>query len=80
MIYFKHTKTKHKPNKTKGVLKMDRQAIRGTFEMLAQSQGFYGRLVRSIDEMDEEDREKVWSDLESQNFKDAVDLILFIGC
>ena len=59
---------------------MDRQAIRGIFEMLAQSQGFYGRLLRNIDEMDEEDREKVWSDLESQNFKDAVDLILFIEC
>ena len=59
---------------------MDRKAIRGTFEMLAQSQGFYGRLLRNIDEMDEEDREKVWSDLESQNFKDAVDLILYIEC
>ena len=53
---------------------MDRQAIRGTFEMLSQSQGFYGRLLRNIDEMDEEDREKVWSDLESQNFKDAVEV------
>ena len=59
---------------------MDRQAIRGIFEMLAQSQGFYGRLLRDIDEMLEEDREKVWSDLESQNFKDAVDLILYIEC
>ena len=59
---------------------MDRQAIRGTFEMLAQSQGLYGRLLRNIDEMDEEDREKVWSDLESQNFKDAVDLIMYIEC
>ena len=59
---------------------MDRQAIRGTFEMLAQSQGSYGSLLRNIDEMDEEDREKVWSDLESQNFKDAVDLILYIEC
>ena len=48
--------------------------------MLAQSQGFYGRLLRNIDEMDEEDREKVWSDLESQNFKDAVDLIMYIEC
>lgn len=59
---------------------MDRQAIRGTFEMLAQSQGLYGRLLRDIDEMPEEDRERFWSDLESQNFKDAVDLILYIEC
>ena len=59
---------------------MDRQAIRGTFEMLAQSQGFYGRLLRDIDEMDEEDQERFLADLESQNFKDAVDLILYIEC
>ena len=59
---------------------MDRQEIRGTFEMLAQSQGLYGRLLRDIDYMDEEDRERFWSDLESQNFKDAVDLILYIEC
>ena len=77
MLYFNHTKQKH-TNETKGVLKMDRQAIRGTFEMLAQSQGFYGRLLRSIDSMEEEDREKVWSELESQNFKDAVDLIMYM--
>ena len=59
---------------------MDREEMRQVFEDLAMSQGLYGRLLRSIDEMYEEDREKVWSDLESQNFKDAVDLILYIEC
>ena len=59
---------------------MNREEMRQVFEDLAMSQGLYGRLLRSIDEMYEEDREKVWSDLESQNFKDAVDLILFIEC
>ena len=59
---------------------MNREEMRQVFEDLSMSQGLYGRLLRSIDEMYEEDREKVWSDLESQNFKDAVDLILFIEC
>ena len=59
---------------------MNREEMRQVFEDLAMSQGLYGRLLRSIDEMYEEDREKVWSDLESQNFKDAVDLILYIEC
>lgn len=59
---------------------MDREEMRQVFEDLSMSQGLYGRLLRSIDEMYEEDREKVWSDLESQNFKDAVDLIMYIEC
>lgn len=59
---------------------MDKEEMRQVFEDLAMSQGLYGRLLRSIDEMYEEDRENVWSDLESQNFKDAVDLILYIEC
>ena len=59
---------------------MNREEMRQVFEDLAMSQGLYGRLLRDIDEMDEEDREKVWSDLESQNFKDAVDLIMYIEC
>ena len=57
---------------------MDRQEIRKVFEMLACSQGFYGRLLRSIDEADEETREEFWKDLEEQNFKDAVDVVLYL--
>lgn len=57
---------------------MDRQEIRGAFEMLAQSQGFYGRLLRDIDSLDVKDSEKIWADLESHNFKDTVDLILYM--
>lgn len=57
---------------------MDRQEIRSTFEMLACSQGFYGRLLRDIDSSPEDVQEEIWSELEEQNFKDSVDLILYI--
>ena len=36
---------------------MNRDEIREVFESLACSQGFYGRLLRQIDEADEEARE-----------------------
>ena len=57
---------------------MNRDEIREVFIQLAMSQGFYGRLLRQIDEADEEARENFWKDLEDQNFKDSVDLILYI--
>lgn len=49
-------------------------------KMLAHSQGFYGRLLRSIEEQYEEDYEN-WEAfmqyLEEQKFKDALDVIMF---
>lgn len=57
---------------------MNRDEIREVFKQLAMSQGFYGRLLRQIDEADEDVRENFWKDLEDQNFKDSVDLILYI--
>lgn len=57
---------------------MNRDEIREVFKQLAMSQGFYGRLLRQIDEADEEARENFWKDLEDQNFKDSLDLILYI--
>ena len=41
--------------------------------MLAYSQGFYGRLYEQIKDDDE-----ALSYLEEQNFKDPIDLILFL--
>lgn len=41
------------------------------------SQGFYGRLLRDM-EANEEFAEDVLSELEAQNFGDAVDLVLYI--
>ena len=47
---------------------------------LAKSQGFYSRLWQSIQEnilTDEEEYENFQQFCEQQNFKDAVDLVLF---
>lgn len=57
---------------------MNREQILDAFRSLARSQGFYGRLLEQIDSVDEETREAFLSDLESRNFKDAVDLVMWI--
>lgn len=57
---------------------MNREQILDTFRDLAKSQGFYGRLLANIDLLDEETRDAFLSDLESQNFSDAVDLVMYI--
>ncbi len=47
---------------------------------LAQSQGFYGRLLASITELrleNPEGYEEFKEELEKQNFKDAVDIVMF---
>lgn len=59
---------------------MNREQILDTFRSLACSQGFYGRLLRDIYEMDEYSRDEYLTYLESQNFSDSLDLILFIEC
>ena len=51
-----------------------------TIKDLAKSQGFYGRLLYGIEDAKENDREKyerIKVTLEEQNFKDAVDMVLF---
>ena len=50
---------------------MNKEEIRQLLESLASSQGFYQRLLDSITEED-------LDNLASRNFKDAVDLIMFI--
>jgi hypothetical protein len=57
---------------------MKRDEIRALFEKLAKAQGFYGRILSSLDAMDEDTLESVWSELEAQGFKDEIDLILFL--
>ena len=57
---------------------MNREQILATFRNLAMSQGFYGRLLNQIYSVDEETREAFLSDLESRNFHDAVDLVMWI--
>ena len=57
---------------------MNREQILATFRSLAMSQGFYGRLLEQIDSVDEETRDAFLSDLESRDFKDVVDLVMWI--
>ena len=59
---------------------MKREEIMETIKSLASSQGFYGRLYRSLMELDEEKYNEVMTELESQNFKDGIDLIMYIEC
>lgn len=55
---------------------MKREEIMETIKSLASSQGLYSRLYRDLMELDEYD--EVMTELESQNFKDGVDLVMFI--
>ena len=48
------------------------------FKSLAQSQGFYGRLLAELNDADEEVRENFWQHMENQNFKDSLDVILYL--
>ena len=59
---------------------MKREEIMETIKSLASSQGFYGRLYRKLMELDEEKYNEVMTELESKNFKDGVDLIMYIEC
>ena len=59
---------------------MKREEIMETIKTLASSQGLYSRLYRDLMALDEEKYNEIMTELESQNFKDAVDLIMFIEC
>lgn len=47
-----------------------------TIKSLSYSQGSYGRLLREIDSLTEEDKQDLINQL--PDFKDAVDVVLFI--
>lgn len=57
---------------------MKREEIMKTIRSLASSQGLYGRLYRSLMELSKEEFNKVMVELEKQNFKDSLDLVMFI--
>lgn len=55
--------------------------ILNLFRNLAMSQGFYGRLLANIEELkknDEESYENFVSMMESKNFQNPLDVILFV--
>ena len=57
---------------------MKRQEILDTIKMLANSQGFYGRLYEQI--VTAENKDEILEDLENKKFKDALDLVFFFEC
>lgn len=56
-----------------------KEMIMDVFRTLACSQGFYGRLINSIEEAGEEGQEWL-QNLEDQHFTSDLDVILFIEC
>ena len=60
-------------NETK---KQNYELFYNTIKSLSYSQGSYGRILREIDSLGEEDKQKLVDQL--PDFKDAVDVVLFI--
>lgn len=55
--------------------------IREAIKQLAKGQGSYGRLDARLDELQAEDPNKydeVMQELDAQNFKDIVDLVMYL--
>lgn len=59
---------------------MTRNDIIDAIRNLARSQGFYGRLLDALVNADEDVRDEFLDGLESQNFTDVVDLVMFLEC
>lgn len=45
---------------------------------LARSQGFYGRLIRDIESMDDDSFRELRTTLKEQNFNDPIDVVLWL--
>lgn len=59
---------------------MNRDEIMDAIKMLASSQGFYSRMYSGLCEMrdnDPDEYDQIMTQLEEQNFKDAVDMVMF---
>ena len=49
-----------------------------TIKTLARSQGFYGQILCSLNEMESENLERLKADL--PQFKDALDVVFYLEC
>lgn len=47
---------------------------------LMNSQGFYGRLYRAVNEMDDDDYDVLFNQLKNQHFNDTLDVVLWLEC
>ena len=60
---------------------MKRDEILKVIGSLASSQGFYSRLYSNLTELrmnDPDEYDRIMTQLEEQNFKDAVDLVMYL--
>lgn len=57
---------------------MNRAEILKALKKLAQSQGFYAAFLKLLNEAPEAERETLLDTLESKQFKDVVDLVLYL--
>lgn len=74
----KTTNTINSPN-TINLFIMNRQEILDVVKSLAMSQGYYGRLYDALTNGTDE-AEYALQEMEEQNFKDAVDMIMWLEC
>jgi len=58
-------------------IRFNMDMIMDTIRELSKSQGFYGRLYNAICELDDEQYAELKQELESQNFKSKLDVILY---
>ncbi len=47
---------------------------------LMNSQGFYGKLYRAVNEMNESEYSALYEQLAKQNFNDSIDVVLWLEC
>ena len=71
------SKTQNTPNIRNNLTKTQ---IYNTIKALAKSQGFYGRVLRALEEGGEEELNTRLDYLETLNFRDTTDLVLYFEC
>ena len=54
------------------------EEIMEVFKSLSRSQGFYGRLLMDIESLPKDDYDQLVITLEEQDFKDALELIMWV--
>jgi hypothetical protein len=57
---------------------MNRYQIENLMQSLAMSQGLYGRMLNEIYSAPEDEQERFWENMEAQNFRDALDVVLYL--
>ena len=45
-------------------------------KLLSRSQGFYGRILETLDEMDDSERQETLEKLESRHYSDIVEMVM----